>query len=324
MARSLILISSLPADAQFAAQAAATAGLALRTVKNPADAVKLIAVEEGCVLLVDASTQELYAQFERSVQDTLGLFSSRLSANHIHYLSSAGIYEVPYLIQSPLFGSYIHRNFELDPHVGQHYGRLLAATVHDKAFGTEKLVKPGSRIQTIQLKMALQKQEAVEAVRNYLIALKFQSRMATVIANAVDEILMNAIFDAPVDQMGKSIYDSTSRATNFLLEGQRAVELHVGYDGQYVTLTAVDQYGSLDKNRLLAAISKIYTEQEYKVRSSVAGAGIGLASVFHSGGSFLFSSEQGSRTEVTVFFRRCESYREFKSQFRFLSTQFYF
>ena len=314
----------MPGDAQFAAQAAAASGLALRTVKRASDAVKIVAVEEGCVLLVDASTQAHYMEFERAVQETLGLFSSRLSANHIHYLSSGDIYEVPYLIQSPLFGNYIHRNFELDPNVGTYFGRILGATLEDRAFGCERMVKPGTKVQTIQLRMALQKQEAVEAVRNYLVALKFQSRMATVIANAVDEILMNAIFDAPVDSMGKHLYESTSRATNFALEGPRAVDLHVAFDGEYVALTAVDLFGSLDKNKLLTAISKIYTEQEYRVRSSVAGAGIGLASVFHSGGSFFFASESGARTEVTVFFKRCDSYREFKSQFRFLSTQFYF
>jgi hypothetical protein len=76
--------------------------------------------------------------------------------------------------------------------------------------------------------------------------------------------------------------------------------------------------------KLLSHISKIYTEEEYKVRSSNAGAGIGLATVFRSGGSFLFVSENQVRTEVTVFFRRMDSFREFKDQFRFISTQFYF
>jgi hypothetical protein len=320
----LILISARPEDARFAAQVADSARLVLRNAKTPADAMKLVLAEEGCVLMVDASTQAQYLEFEGSVQNAIGLFSSRLNANHLHYLTSGDIYEVPYLIQSPLFGNFIHRNFDQDPNVGEHYGRLVAATLGDRAFGTDKLVKPGTKVQTIPLKMSTQKQEAVEAVRNYLVALKFQSRMATVIANAVDELLMNAIFDAPVDAMGRHLFESTSRATNFNLDGQRSVELHVAYDGAYVTLTAVDLFGSLDKNRLLSAISKIYTDQEYRVRSAVAGAGIGLATVFHSGGSFLFSSENRSKTEVTVFFKRCDSYREFKSQFRFLATQFYF
>ena len=324
MAKTLVLISEQATDAQFASQVATEAGLALRTVKTARDGVGLIESEDGCVVMLDASTAEQYAAFESEVQARIGLFSSKLNANLIHYLSSKDIYEVPYLIQSPLFGSYVHRNFQQDARVGHHYGRIIKATIGDRAFGTQSLVRAGTKIQNIKLQKTSQKQDAVEAVRGYLLALKFQSRMATVVANAVDELLMNAMFDAPVDQMGRHVLDSTSRATSMMLDGQRAVELHVAYDGEYVALTAVDLFGSLNKAKLLAAISKIYTDEEYKVRTSVAGAGIGLASVFHSGGSFFFTSEQSSRTEVTVFFRRCDSYREFKSQFRFLSTQFYF
>jgi hypothetical protein len=148
--------------------------------------------------------------------------------------------------------------------------------------------------------------------------------MATIMANAVDELLMNAMFDAPVDELGRQILASTSRASVFELKDKSEVELQIGFDGTYVGLTAVDHFGSLDKNKLLSYISKIYTSDEYKVRTAVAGAGIGLASVFRSGGSFFFASESRARTEVTVFFRRAESFREFKDQFKFISTQFYF
>ena len=148
--------------------------------------------------------------------------------------------------------------------------------------------------------------------------------MAAVIANAVDELLMNAMFDAPVDDLGKPLYSNTARSSVFKLEGKGAVELHVGFDGDHLGITAVDFYGSLDKTKLLSHISKNYTQQEYKVKSNVAGAGIGLSTVFRSGGSFFFVSESRVRTEVTVIFRRADSYREFRDQFRFISTQFYF
>jgi hypothetical protein len=108
------------------------------------------------------------------------------------------------------------------------------------------------------------------------------------------------------------------------LEGRHEVEMQVGYDGEYVGITATDLFGSIDKIKLLTHISKIYTEEEYRVKTTVAGAGIGLATVFRSGGSFFFVSEAQVRTEVTVFFRRTESFRDFKDQFRFISTQFYF
>ena len=56
---------------------------------------------------------------------------------------------------------------------------------------------------------SIQKQEAAEAVRQYLIQAKIPGRIANSVANAVDELLMNAIFDAPTDAFGKTIYSAT-------------------------------------------------------------------------------------------------------------------
>jgi hypothetical protein len=185
-------------------------------------------------------------------------------------------------------------------------------------------MKPGTRIQSLKLVSSDQKQSAVDAIKNYIIAAKFQSRIASLVSNAIDEILMNAIFDAPTDPLGKQLYISTPRSTVFKLEGKSEVEMQVGFDGTYVGITAIDRFGSLDKAKLLAHVTKVYTEEEYKIKTSQAGAGIGLATVYKTGGSFFFSSESRERTEVTVFFRKTDSYREFRDQFRFFSTQFYF
>jgi hypothetical protein len=303
---------------------AIAAELSLKTSGDPMAAAEIIKSQDISIILADTSTEQQYQQFETAIQETVGLFSDRINANAIHFLSSEDLEKVQYLVQSPLFGHFVIRNYGNPRDAGQHYGRIVKATLADRAFGLKGLLKQGSKIQVVKLAESSQKQEAVEAIRNYLLAAKFQTRMASVIANAVDELLMNAIYDAPVDAVGKPLYTSLSRKAALRLDGQNAVEMHVGYDGNYVAVTAVDLYGSLDKVKLLSHISKIYTEEEYKVKTTVAGAGIGLATVFRSGGSFFFVSESRSRTEVTVFFKRTDSFRDFKDQFRFISTQFYF
>jgi hypothetical protein len=193
----------------------------------------------------------------------------------------------------------------------------------DRAFNLQTLMKPGTKIQSLKLVSSGQKQSAVDAAKNYIIAAKFQTRIASLVSNAIDEILMNAIFDAPTDELGKPLYSSTPRSTVMKLEGRAEVEMQVGFDGTYVGITAIDKFGSLDKAKLLAHVIKVYTDEEYKIKTSQAGAGIGLATVYRTGGSFFFSSESRERTEVTVFFRKTDSYREFRDQFRFFSTQFY-
>jgi hypothetical protein len=300
-------------------------GLPLMIEPDPVKAANILASsDDGLTIMADVGSPELYQRFESAIQEGVGMLSDKINSNAIHYISGEPLEKVQYLVQSPLFGHFIHRHYGVAKAAGLHYARVVKACASGKAFGLQTLLKPGAKIQVVKLQVTSQKQDAVEAIKNYLLALKFQSRMATVIANSVDEIIMNAMFDAPTDELGKPLYSLTSRTTVIKLEGKAAVEMHVGFDGDYVAITAVDNFGSLDKSKLLAHISKIYTEDEYKVKTAVAGAGIGLATVFRSGGSFFFCADAQNRTEVTVFFRRTDNVREFRDQFRFISTQFYF
>jgi hypothetical protein len=324
LSKTLLLISSRPEDQAFAAEIAAVAELTLKHVTSPIEGVDSIARDEATVILADASSQVIYQKLETAIQDSVGLFSDKVNPNMIHFLSSDGLENVPYLIQSPLFGHFVVRNTSNPKEAGQLYGRIIKATLAERCFGLSKILKPGAKVQVIKLSISSQKQNAVEAIKGYLIAAKFQTRIATVVANAVDELLMNAMFDAPTDELGKHIYTTTPRSTVLKLEGKSSVEMHVGFDGSYIAISAVDQFGSLDKAKLLAHISKIYATEEYKFKTSGAGAGIGLATVFRSGGSFFFISESRTQTEVIVIFKRAENFREFKDQFKFISTQFYF
>lgn len=324
MGKNLLLISQKPEDLEFAAQVVATSEMKLLTAATALEGANIVQSQECAVILVDASTEEQYKEFEKAIQDTIGMFSDKINSNAIHFLSSAPLEEVPYLIQSPIFGHYILRNYGQPKEAGEHYGRIIRSALGQQTFQMSAFLRPGAKIQNIKLASTSQKQEAVEAIKTYLQAAQFHSRMATVISNAVDEILMNAMFDAPIDTLGKTTLSQTPRSTVIALEGKSAVEMNVGFDGVYVAVSAVDHFGSLDKAKLLKHISRLYSDEEYKIKTAVAGAGIGLATVFRSGGSFYFVSENRVKTEVTVFFKKTDNFREFKDQFRFISTQFYF
>jgi len=319
------LLSTNDSDLKFATAAAAAAELELQHVTVAKEAADVMANSTLQAIFVDCSTEKLYLEFEAALQSTIGLFSDRINTNNIHFLTSDGIEKTRYFVQSPLFGNFIMRNTGNEAISGEYYGRILkSCALPTKGFGLAPLLRPNAKIQVVKLVQTTQKQQAVEAVKNFFMAVKFQSRMATIIANAVDEILMNAMFDAPVDDLGRPLYLNLARTTAIELSGKNAIEMHVGFDGHTAAVSAIDFFGSLDKAKLLAHISKIYTNEEYKVRSSVAGAGIGLATVFRAGGSFLFVSESQVKTEVTVFFKKTNNFLEFKDQFRFLSTQFHF
>src|SRR5690606_37261891 len=153
---------------------------------------------------------------------------------------------------------------------GTHYARIVRASLEERGFGMRNLFPETVKVQTIRFENTQQKQEAVEAVKNYLVAGKFKARMASVVANAVDELVMNAMFDAPVDALGRATYKAISRAMPRKRSDREKADLHVAYDGTYVGIMAVDLFGSVDKAGLLNHIGKIYTEEEYRVKTAVA------------------------------------------------------
>jgi hypothetical protein len=324
LADQLLLISQRPEDLAFATAVAKAAGLQIIVAKDVPEGIKVISGEAPKATFVDAADETAYRRFEDGVHESVGLFSEAINPNSLHYISDLTIDSVPYLTHSPLLGHLILRRYHDVAESADHYGRIVKASLLPKAFGLQTLMKPGTKIQTLKLVSSDQKQSAVDAAKNYIIAAKFQSRIASLIANAIDEILMNAIFDAAIDEFGKQLYISTPRSAVMKLAGKSEVEMQVGFDGTYVGITAIDHFGSLDKAKLLAHVTKVYTEEEYRIKTSQAGAGIGLATVYRTGGSFFFSSESRERTEVTVFFRRTDSYRAFRDQFRFFSMQFYY
>ena len=321
----LLIISKQADDQIFAQEVAKVAGLSLLRAKDVVEGTKIIAEDEISVVLISLSTKEDYQAFENAIQETVGLYSQKMIPNFIHFMSEVDLDGVDFLVQSPLFGHFVHSNYSGEPKLcGQHYGRIVKASLLEKAFGLSKLLDSKIRVQTIHLSSSAQKIDAIEAVKQFLVKAKFQNRTAALIANSVDELLLNAIYDAPVDAMGKSLYSQLPRSSVLKLEEQSRVEMEVGFDGTYVAISVVDHFGSLEKKKLLSHISKIYVKDDYKIKTAVAGAGIGLATVFQMGGSFFFVSEVGVKTQVTLFFKNAPNYRVFKQQFRFLSTQFYF
>lgn len=326
MPKALILYSSRSEDQVFAQEVAGIAGLEFVPAAELEQAVTEIQNRDVGATIIDASYDEKFYRFEKLVQEKIGLFSDKVNTNHFHFLASEDLESLNHLTQSPLFGNFILRKFktaEQAQAAGRRYGYTVKASLNERAFGLKNFFSEKSQIQTIKLKKSTQKQQIVEAIRSYLVKARYPSRMANVIANAVDELIMNACFTAPVDELGHRTYDQTPRDTELVLEGKQAVEVTVAFDGSQVGISVLDNYGAIDKEKLIFHLATVYNEDAYKVKTSVAGAGIGLATTFRSGGSLVFICEKNSRTEVAVIFERFDNYREFKDQFRYVSLQYY-
>ncbi len=321
--KSLILLSERPEDKVFAEQVCKSTGLHLKTTAETEEAVQALSQDAHPVIFVDGSTEKLYTNFEESVGKTLGIFSEKVQPNAIHFLTDDEVSQAPFLAQSQILGNFVTRDPEDSIASGRHYGRIVKAATKGTPFDLSEVFQKDAKTQAIEIESVTHKQKTLEAVKAYLLAANWTPRTANRITSSVDELLMNAFYDAPLAAGLTS--DATYPSLNLNEISKRAnVTLRLAFDGVYFGVSVTDFYGSLDKGRLMKHIAKEFSKSEYKVKASSFNAGIGLSIVHQTGGSLLFMSQTNVKTEAMLFFKKTDKFKDFKRQFRFVSTQFYF
>jgi hypothetical protein len=183
------------------------------------------------------------------------------------------------------------------------------------------LKEKGAKFEEVKLKSDKDRKGLVSAIKRVSLIAGFSTRVAARVALAADEILMNAIFDAP--ENGSSTSSEAGEGAAFPKSGRGAVTFQIGYDGSQLGILVSDRYGSLDKQKLLSHISLPFPLQGFTVSQERAGAGLGLATTRRTGCSMFFICNAGIKTEVLLFFRQTKDFRRFQKQFRFLSTLFF-
>jgi hypothetical protein len=217
---------------------------------------------------------------------------------------------------------------ELDHIVAKHGRIALARDLIDEAelivtcdklitgdiFGLERyLALPDVEIHEHQLDHSGRRQEMIEQLNGFLGAIDCYQGLRSTILTVADELLMNAIFSAPQDELGRPKYDSRRRTDRFPLEPHERVTLRYGCDGRSVLVSVSDMFGSLDRAMLLEYLSRGLRQEKGRLANKSTSAGLGLHLVLNSITQLVFNVEVGKRTEVIASFFVREGVRGFRS-----------
>lgn len=259
---------------------------------------------------------------ERDLLQLSSALQQRMPAETVHLMVTPE--HLPNLesVQSILrIKNFIIRKESASPSIAKLYARTIHNGLTQQYLNLEGFFPAHSIVQTSRFTDTSQKQEAVEKLRETLLSKGMKNRIMMLAANAADELLMNAMFDAPVDKDGKHIYSCLSRNTKMHFDGGHRVEMKAGILGSCLGISVVDSVGSFDSSKTMGHILRSYVDKAYVLDENIAGAGLGLSILLRSGGSLLFASERGVKTEATVFYNLTESYVEFRDQSRFVSIR---
>jgi hypothetical protein len=144
------------------------------------------------------------------------------------------------------------------------------------------------------------------------------ARLAERLAELAHELLMNAMYDAPVDADGQPRY-AFDRQQDIVLEDAEIPTLRLGTDGVHIAVQASDPFGRLRRHHVIEGILRgLGARQESAppgaiLDTSGGGAGLGMIKIYSAGAVLLVDVEPGATTTVTSLYDLDVNPREFRS-----------
>jgi hypothetical protein len=168
-------------------------------------------------------------------------------------------------------------------------------------FGLEKLVMWGVQIHSQLVGDFHEKSLCMSQISEFAELVGVPRRYRESIEQCVDEMLMNALYDAPVDEHGKPIFVDIPTKTRISLRTEQVVVVQYAYDGRQFAVSVRDAFGSLARDTVLRVLHKCL-HGDQPVDHRVGGAGVGLYLMASSSTSVHFHLASGVATEVVCTF----------------------
>lgn len=165
------------------------------------------------------------------------------------------------------------------------------------AIGVERYLSHGAPLATVAPSTTLARVPALAQVRESLAAMGLSARHERQAALIADELLSNAIFDAPAAAAGLSSQDLAPRDQDRPLLPRERPRLRWGADGRYLGIEVTDQFGAIDADTIRHHVAKLI-DRTTAPRQGHGGAGLGLAMTFLAASQLVFHLAAGRVTQA--------------------------
>jgi hypothetical protein len=165
-------------------------------------------------------------------------------------------------------------------------------------FGLEKYLSWGAEARTAVLTDVADRRRVVDALARDVRELGLGPRIASMSSMVSDELLSNALFDAPVDPSGAPTRITDDRHAPRPLTEREQVTMRYASDGRYLALEINDQFGTLDRATIVHHLGKALVRSTDRVELEGPGAGMGIALAYSCCTQLVYNLRPGSRTQA--------------------------
>lgn len=181
----------------------------------------------------------------------------------------------------------------------------------DDIFGLAKYIADGARTETLRVRSSNDVTAAVDAAGSFAAGCKIHPRLIENVATAIDELITNALYNAPVDAHGAPRFAHLPRTSAVELEPHEEVVIELRCNDALFGLSVTDPFGALTRAQTLDYLARCLRRQRSEPLSGKGGAGIGLYITFDALNHLVLNICRGRRTEVLGLIDVRGTYRDF-------------
>ncbi|HEY0251469.1 MAG TPA: hypothetical protein VGC41_08070, partial [Kofleriaceae bacterium] len=200
------------------------------------------------------------------------------------------------------------RDFESAPRAWElllvAHSMILPGTVPIQAF-----LDWGHSLATFQIATSAHRDAMVAQLGAFIEPLAVPHRVIDMFGELAHELMMNALYDAPVDPSGRAKYAHDRKAAVQLLEHERP-NVTIGTDGSRLVLQVDDPFGRLERKHVVDGLARGLAGGEQD--RSHGGAGLGFLVCHNATSALFFDVVRGRSTTVTAVFELDTNLRELR------------
>lgn len=174
----------------------------------------------------------------------------------------------------------------------------IAKIMHNDIFGLKKYLNWGAHTWTFHIRDAATRREYIEFLKDYGRSMGLRSAIIKHMEVVAEELLMNAIFDAPIDVRGNRLHNHKKRTEEVILPVTQAARLEFGSDGRRIAISVTDPFGSITRDLVLKCLTRCFSiKGTPEFNDESGGAGLGLFFCYKHVDSLIINVDPLKRTE---------------------------
>lgn len=174
-----------------------------------------------------------------------------------------------------------------------------------KIWTPEILIQSPYKTHTLQVVNSLDYQSKIQEMFSILDFSNCFDGFSAYLTQVTNELLTNALYNAPVNQEGLFIYKNKSRSEKISMLPGKEIEFKVLENDQKIVLSVKDLYGSLIKESIDFHLNN------NMVMKKEGGAGVGLYTAFRYANKLIFNVRKQESTEVIIILNKLKRNKQY-------------